>query len=159
MTEYPFSPHEYCSWYNFWYLATQSIAYLLIYIYFWLIMASLWFRYFRGYFFIAVICLWYLFYLVVVFHCNYGVLLYYIVCNFTWIDFGDLLIINWQQYIREEAEAALRWSSVKKMFLKFSQNSQENTYTRVSFLIKLQAWGLQLYKKLVSNTGVFLWIL
>ena len=29
--------------------------------------------------------------------------------------------------------------SVKKVFLKIWQNSQENTYVRVSFLIKLQA--------------------
>ena len=35
----------------------------------------------------------------------------------------------------------------KKVFLEVSQNSQENTCARVSFLIKLQAWGLQLYKK------------
>ena len=30
----------------------------------------------------------------------------------------------------------------KSCFLKIPQNSQENTYVRVSFLIKLQAWGL-----------------
>ena len=30
--------------------------------------------------------------------------------------------------------------SVKKMLLKISQNSQENTCARISFLIKLQAW-------------------
>ena len=36
-----------------------------------------------------------------------------------------------------------RRSSVKKVFLKSSQNSQESTYVGVSFLIKLQAqsWG------------------
>ena len=33
----------------------------------------------------------------------------------------------------------------KKVFLKFLQKSQENTCARVSFLIKLQASGLQLY--------------
>ena len=33
----------------------------------------------------------------------------------------------------------------KKVSLKISQNSQENTCARASFLIKLQAWGLQLY--------------
>ena len=33
------------------------------------------------------------------------------------------------------------------MFLKISQNLQENTCTRVSFLMKLQASGLQLYYK------------
>ena len=38
-----------------------------------------------------------------------------------------------------------RWSRSKKVFLKISQNSQENTFTRASFLIKLQAWRPQLY--------------
>ena len=33
------------------------------------------------------------------------------------------------------------------MFLKISQNSQENICPSVSFLIKLRAWGPQLYKK------------
>ena len=33
----------------------------------------------------------------------------------------------------------------KKVFLEISQNSQENTCARVSFSIKLQALGLQLY--------------
>ena len=31
------------------------------------------------------------------------------------------------------------------MFLKILQNSQENTCARASFLIQLQAYGLQLY--------------
>ena len=31
------------------------------------------------------------------------------------------------------------------MFLEISQNSQEHTHARVSFLIKLQAWGLSLF--------------
>ena len=33
------------------------------------------------------------------------------------------------------------------MFLKISENPQENTCVRVSFLIKLYAWGPQLYQK------------
>ena len=45
------------------------------------------------------------------------------------------------------------------MFLKIWQNSQENTCARVSFLIKLQAWSLQLYLKKYSGANVFLWIL
>ena len=49
--------------------------------------------------------------------------------------------------------------SEKKIFLEISQNSQENTCARDSFLIKLQAWDLQLCQKIVSGTGVFLWIL
>ena len=32
-----------------------------------------------------------------------------------------------------------------EVFLKTSQNAHENTCARVSFLIKLQAWCLQLY--------------
>ena len=36
-------------------------------------------------------------------------------------------------------EAAVQSCSVKKVFLEISQNSQENTFARVSFLIKLQA--------------------
>ena len=47
----------------------------------------------------------------------------------------------------------------KKVLLNILQNSQENTCTRLSSLIKLQGWGLQLYLKRDSATGVFLWIL
>ena len=36
---------------------------------------------------------------------------------------------------------------MKKVFLEISQHSQESTCARVSFLIKLQASGLQLIKK------------
>ena len=36
-------------------------------------------------------------------------------------------------------EAVAQRCSIKKVFLKISQNSQENTCARVSFLIKLQA--------------------
>ena len=42
--------------------------------------------------------------------------------------------------VREyEAEAAVRRCSVKKVFSEISQNSQENTCPRVSFIITLQA--------------------
>ena len=44
----------------------------------------------------------------------------------------------------------------KKVFLEISLNSQENTYARVSFLIKLP---MQVYLKRDPGTGVFLWIL
>ena len=50
---------------------------------------------------------------------------------------------------KETTEAVAQRCSVKKMLLKISQNSQENTCARVSFLIKLQA----------SAAGAFLWIL
>ena len=38
----------------------------------------------------------------------------------------------------KRTEAAARRRSAKKVFLKISQNSQENTCARVSFLLKLQ---------------------
>ena len=44
-------------------------------------------------------------------------------------------------------EAVVQRCSVKKVFLKISQNSQENVCTRVSFEIKLQDSDLQLYYK------------
>ena len=56
--------------------------------------------------------------------------------------------------IRTE-EVVMRYS-VKKVFVKISQNSQENTCVKVSFLTKSQARGLQLYLKRESGTGVFL---
>ena len=58
--------------------------------------------------------------------------------------------------IKEAATRGVLW---KKVFLEVSQNSQANNCARVSFLIKLQAWGLQLYQKRGSGTSVFLWIL
>ena len=42
-------------------------------------------------------------------------------------------------------EAATRGVLYQKVFLETLQNSQENTCTRVSFLIKLQASALKLY--------------
>ena len=42
-----------------------------------------------------------------------------------------------------KAEAATRGLLQEKVFLEISQNSQKNTCARVSFLIKLQAWGLR----------------
>ena len=46
----------------------------------------------------------------------------------------------------------------KFLFLKISQNSQENTRARVSFLITLHALVLELHYKRYSGTGVFLCI-
>ena len=50
-----------------------------------------------------------------------------------------------RQKFCEKSEAATRGVLCKKVFLEISQNSQENTCARPSFVIKLQAWGLQLY--------------
>ena len=46
-----------------------------------------------------------------------------------------------------QLKVATRGVLWKKLFLKISQNSQKNTSARVSFLTKLQASELQLYKK------------
>ena len=44
------------------------------------------------------------------------------------------------------AEAVVQRCSVKKLFLEISQNLKVNTCARVSFLVKLQASGLQCVK-------------
>ena len=60
-------------------------------------------------------------------------------------------VISWNvkyfYFSIQHSEAVVQMCSVKKVFLEISQNSHENTCTRVSFLIKLQTWGLQLYLK------------
>ena len=48
--------------------------------------------------------------------------------------------------------------SVKKVFLEILPNSQGNICVRVSFLIKSQALGLQLYLKRDSDTSVFFFL-
>ena len=55
------------------------------------------------------------------------------------------VIINFEQisHLVVLSEAATRGVLWKEVFLEISQNSQENTCTRVSFLIKLQASGLR----------------
>ena len=45
-------------------------------------------------------------------------------------------------YLQKGSSGDVLW---KKVFLNLSQNPQENTCARVSLLIKLQAWGLQIY--------------
>ena len=44
-----------------------------------------------------------------------------------------------------KSEAVAQRCSVKKVFLETLQNSQDNASARLSFLTKLQAWGLQLF--------------
>ena len=56
------------------------------------------------------------------------------------------------------AEAATGGVLLKKVLLKFSQNSQENTRVGVSFLIKLQASACNSIKKRDCEIGIFLWI-
>ena len=54
------------------------------------------------------------------------------------------------------SEKVVQRCSVKMAFLKISQNSQENTCARVSFLTKLQALACNFLKKRESGTCVFL---
>ena len=54
-------------------------------------------------------------------------------------------------------QAVVQKCSVKtQVLLKNSPNAQQNNYVKVSFLIKLQASGQQLYLKRDSGTGLFL---
>ena len=57
------------------------------------------------------------------------------------------------------SEAATRGIQLKNAFLEISWNSQENTWARVLFLIKLLTLGPQFYWKRDSGADVFLWIL
>ena len=63
---------------------------------------------------------------------------------------------SWERNIFLEAEAVARRYSVKKMFLKTTLNSQENTWATVFFN---EVAGLQLYLKRGSGLGVSKWIL
>ena len=47
----------------------------------------------------------------------------------------------------DSSEAVVRRCPIKKLFLKISQNTRENTCTRVSFLIKMQASDCNFIKK------------
>ena len=51
------------------------------------------------------------------------------------------------------------WGILQKGVLKNSQNSHENTFVVVFFLINSLALGLHFYQKRDSETGVFLWSL
>ena len=67
----------------------------------------------------------------------------------------DFLICWKVSFIKTEAVA---WSSsIKNMFSKTSQNSQENICARVSFLIKLQAWCLVWLWFDLALTQAWLW--
>ena len=56
-----------------------------------------------------------------------------------------IIFLNDALFSFEEQEVVVRRCSVKKVSLEILQNLQENTCARVSFLIKLQGWGLQLW--------------
>ena len=59
----------------------------------------------------------------------------------SWQSLGSLNYKKDQKY--KYLEAVIQRCSVKKVLSEISENSQENTCARASFLVKLQAWGLR----------------
>ena len=59
---------------------------------------------------------------------------------FSALDFLNQYKLRWSSQRHTGHRCSHRRCSVKKVFLEISQNSQENTCARVSFLIKLQAF-------------------
>ena len=64
----------------------------------------------------------------------------------TWNNFMKYFYFSIQH-----SEAVVQMCSVEKVFLEIAQNSQENTCTRASFLIKLQVWGQSLFFNKVAG--------
>ena len=62
-------------------------------------------------------------------------------------DKGQFIKWQWGPVAYSKFRGSHQKCSVKKVFLEISQNSQENTCARVSFLIKLQAWDCNFIKK------------
>ena len=54
-----------------------------------------------------------------------------------------LVLFTARTTVEDSLKAVVQRCSVKKVLLEISQNSQENTCARVSFLIKLQASGIR----------------
>ena len=60
------------------------------------------------------------------------------------------------RYLKElrfvgSTEAVVQRCSVKNVFYEISQNSQENTFAKVSFLMKLQTWPATFLKKRLAQ--------
>ena len=72
--------------------------------------------------------------------------------SFAWCNFEHCRL-------QFESKSILPEVFFKKLFLKISQNLQENTYAGVPLLIKLRTLGLQLYLKSDFGTDVSMWIL
>ena len=82
-----------------------------------------------------------------------------LLCLHSWqTDFSvSILTVTYFWFKVVWLEAVTQRCSTKNVFLEILQNLQENTCVRVSFLLNLQAWGLQLYLKWGCGTDVFLW--
>ena len=65
------------------------------------------------------------------------------VISFKWVL--SEVVVDDDEIVLENCPVKLSVKLSVKLFLEITQNSQENPCARVSFLLKLQAWGLQLY--------------
>ena len=75
-----------------------------------------------------------------------GLSLVYFLCTkrlFSWRKF--LIMDNIKNTPQIKSETVIQRCSINKVFLDISQNSQENAFARVSFLIKLQPSDLRIY--------------
>ena len=68
------------------------------------------------------------------------------------------VFMNFTSHIGNQYLFSKRYTgnSRPEVFLEITQNAQENTCVRVSFLIKLQASDRKLYQKKDTGTGVFM---
>ena len=69
-------------------------------------------------------------------------------CRFLWVCMtSQWTPVSWRQAFKGCAEAVAQRCSVRKMFFKISQDSQENTCDRVSFFISYRPEACNFIKK------------
>ena len=71
--------------------------------------------------------------------------------------YGNSSFLFWRKIFQKflNLDSPRDRSSCREVFLEISQNSQENTCTRVSFSIKLQVWPATLFKKVALAQVLF----
>ena len=101
-------------------------------------------------------CLYFFFYFSIFFllgfstrRVRHGIIFYYFFCINYYVNVSLVFCALFDRKKRRDqmlndcchpiTEAIARRCSVKKVFLKISKNARENTFSRVSFLIKLQS--------------------
>ena len=90
-----------------------------------------------------------------------------------WLIYREVLSVSWPNFtvVKYKSKISniyhqikfrrsiMSRSSIKKLFLRSSQHSQENTCIGVSFSIKIRTFSPETLLKRSFNTGVPLWIL
>ena len=66
-------------------------------------------------------------------------------------NLAKFLVLLELKKLKQDPEAVVQRCSVKKVFLKISQSSEENTWARASFLIKLPVFSCE-YCEIFKNT-------